>query len=408
MTPRTVEERAPIATDSLGASGHIPQLDGIRGLAVLLVMVLHFTLHGKMGEASAFWADQHFLRITLSGWIGVDLFFVMSGFLITGILWNTKEREGYFRVFYGRRFLRIFPLYYGYLAVRLLIVPMFFPELTVAPQAQALYWTYLSNTLPILQNVSDSFSDIGRPVGLFHFWSLAVEEQFYLFWPLLVWKLNRQHLMRLCVALTILAPVFRLALSYTFEPEAGKVFTLARVDALAIGAYCALAIRGGEIERLRRWVGPVVLVCLPILSVIFYMRGRLSSSDPYMHGIGFTAVALIGAGLLIRSLDKPGMFGWKWLQWLGGLCYGLYVFNGPLGHLMGKYLPVTTFPPLFGSYLPAQMITLAVGLSINILVAWVVWHGFEKHFNNLKVYLKHGPNPVTVRPPQPVLAPGGD
>ena len=127
-----------------------------------------------------------------------------------------------------------------------------------------------------------------------------------------------------------------------------------------------------------------------------------------MQVLGYYAVALTGAALLVRSLDRPGIFGWKWLQWLGGLCYGLYVFNGPLGHLLGKLLPVSTFPTVFGSYLPAQIITLTIGIGLNILVAWVVWHAFEKHFNNLKVRFKHGSSRTRVAAPVPALIPNAD
>jgi peptidoglycan/LPS O-acetylase OafA/YrhL len=369
-------------------------------------MILHFCLHSEMQQTTTSWVDLQFLRVTGSGWIGVDLFFVLSGFLITGILWSTREKDGYFRVFYGRRFLRIFPLYYGYLAVRLTILPFFFPELAVPREGQILFWSYLSNVLPILQNVSATYSEIGRPTGLYHFWSLAVEEQFYLFWPLIVWKLNRRHLMFLCGALALGSPVLRLWLRSAFEPEAG--YTFARFDALAIGSFCALAVHGGQIDLLRRFVRPVLFICIPLIVGIFLVRGRLFSSDMIMQGLGYSAVALTGAALLVRSLDRPGIFGWKWLQWLGGLCYGLYVFNGPLGHILGKLLPVSTFPAVFGSYLPAQIITLTIGIGLNIAVAWVVWHGFEKYFNNLKVRFKHGPSRARVAAPAPALIPNAD
>jgi peptidoglycan/LPS O-acetylase OafA/YrhL len=381
------------------ADERVPALDGIRGLAVCLVMVSHFALHGGM-QASNYPLDRMFLRLTSSAWIGVDLFFVMSGFLITSILWNSREKEGYFRVFYARRILRIFPLYFAYLAVRLLILPGIYPELALIPGRQILFWTYTSNTIPILSHFTDAFGAARPGPGLFHFWSLAVEEQFYFVWPFLVWKLNRRQMLRLCAALIVLTPLTRMLLRFLFEPEAAYVFSLGRVDALALGAYCAIAL-DTQREQLRAWAPRVLLTTVPLLAVIFVARGRLGPSDIVMQSVGYTAVAFTAAALLIRALDRPGIFGWKWLQGLGFLCYGLYVFNGPLGHFMGKLIPVMSLPSFAGSYLPAQGLALVAGLAVNVAIAWVVWHTFEKRFNSLKSRFRHG----RVLREEPVLAP---
>ena len=161
---------------------HLPGLDGIRGLAILMVMFSHFIVVGKnLDPLSPFGRFLH------SGYLGVDLFFVLSGFLITGILIDSKITPNYFRVFYMRRALRIFPLYYLLLAVSWLTVVFITPQdkpLLTGVDSMAWFWLYASN---IGMAVKGDWLNSPTWVGLGHFWSLAVEEQFYLVWPLLVY-----------------------------------------------------------------------------------------------------------------------------------------------------------------------------------------------------------------------------
>jgi peptidoglycan/LPS O-acetylase OafA/YrhL len=159
-------------------SQRITNLDGIRGIAVLWVMLHHFQLYGEGFPPTTF-LDRQVERLTISGWIGVDLFFVLSGFLITGILLDSKSNTGYFRKFYMRRFLRIFPLYYGFLFAFMFVLPLIDPEgaeFQLQFKEQIWYWTYLINWKLATIYVSEY-------IGISHFWSLAIEEQFYLVWP---------------------------------------------------------------------------------------------------------------------------------------------------------------------------------------------------------------------------------
>src|SRR5438034_11006318 len=130
------------------ADARIPALDGVRGVAILLVLFLHLAPFGHGLPAPTAFVDKVFLHAARTGWIGVNLFFVLSGFLITGILYDTKGSSHYFRQFYVRRVLRIFPLYYGILAVFLIILPALFPEHWVLRELKAdaaWYWTYMYN-----------------------------------------------------------------------------------------------------------------------------------------------------------------------------------------------------------------------------------------------------------------------
>lgn len=374
----------------------IPALDGIRGMAVLMVMVFHFCLHSQARGAATAWVDHQAFRVLGVGWVGVDLFFVLSGFLITGLLYDSREDDGYFQNFYARRFLRIFPLYYAFLAARFWVVPALVPALHVESGTQLLYWSYLSNTQRIFTHAGAALSEARVP-GVFHFWSLAVEEQFYLFWPFLVWRLERRTLMRLCLGLVVAGPLVRMGLRFAFEPEVAHVAMIARLDALALGAYLVLLARGEGLERARRWAVPALAASGAVLTGIFVMRGGLFSGDLWMQAAGYSAMAVLAASLLVRALHREGWAGSRHLQSLGKLCYGLYVFNGPLGHLAGL-VPAAWFRPVFGSVLPAQALLVAVGLTINIGLALLSWHLLEKRCLALR------PSRRPARATEPVIA----
>jgi peptidoglycan/LPS O-acetylase OafA/YrhL len=181
------------------SSQHLPALDGLRGIAILLVMAFHrVLLHPGSLERSLLG------RLGLCGWVGVDLFFVLSGFLITGILFDTKDRPDYFRRFYFRRTVRIFPLYYGFLLGVL--------GLGVALQAtgrspfgwgdfwrnQLVLWTYTTN---LAFAAAGEWYALAPMLTLTSLWSLAIEEQFYLVWPLLIRRVSRRVGIGICLAL---------------------------------------------------------------------------------------------------------------------------------------------------------------------------------------------------------------
>jgi peptidoglycan/LPS O-acetylase OafA/YrhL len=191
--------------NSVPFGSRLTSLDGLRGLAVLSVVLFHTLRLQNAGVFGEIWKRFHG-----SAWAGVDLFFVLSGFLITGILLDSRGQENYFRNFYARRTLRIFPLYYTVLAVALLVVPFVvgFPRLPAAYprllENQLWLWTYTQNYLQA--------TTAHTLPGFGHFWSLAVEEQFYWFWPLVVCLLPRKALLRFCLIVCAILPFIRLAL----------------------------------------------------------------------------------------------------------------------------------------------------------------------------------------------------
>ena len=208
----TVNSSEPVVNNMTRT--HFLPLDGLRGLAILLVMLYHFCLphrsfHGREPGV--------LLQFAQGGWMGVDLFFVLSGFLITGILLETRHQPHYFRNFLGRRFLRIWPLYYLSLLVLLVLIPMALsqasPELQGMRDKQAWFWLYAANWLFASEG---GFTQTSGG----YFWSLAVEEQFYLLWPFLVYALSERSLLRVSMALLALSLVARVVLvTWVSAPE---------------------------------------------------------------------------------------------------------------------------------------------------------------------------------------------
>src|SRR5579884_1024639 len=216
----------------------LPGLDALRGVAILVVMLHHSVQIVPLPRLQ---------NVAAAGWLGVDLFFVLSGFLITGILLDARDDRRYFRNFYMRRVLRIFPLYYGVLAANLLLV-LTLPHLHRFLHLHAWLWTYTTNIKIAIAN-EYPFA-IGR-MRLDHFWTLAVEEHFYLLWPLLVWALNRRALAVVCCLILVASPLLRWAISTPGHMVAPYVLTPCRMDSLAAGALGAILARRVGMARLR-------------------------------------------------------------------------------------------------------------------------------------------------------------
>ena len=220
-------------------SHNIQALDGIRWLAIILVMFHHF-------EPLIPPSDLLIKSVKFAfsfGWVGVDLFFALSGFLITGILLDTRQAKNYFGAFYARRILRIFPLYYFVLTVILIAASFMHPRPLGVPLVadQKLYYLYLTNWLALWKGQ-------WGPNVLGHFWSLAVEEQFYLIWPFCVWLLVRRNLASLAVSASVVALLVRIFwVAHTGPNQAIVLATVTRMDSLLCGALGAIVFR---VERM--------------------------------------------------------------------------------------------------------------------------------------------------------------
>ena len=341
----------------------IPALDGLRGLAILGVIVLHVS-RVLPGAASSSWG-----QVAQVGWIGVDLFFVLSGFLITGVLLDTRDRPGYYRRFYRNRVLRIFPLYYLMVAGVLFVAPSLLGTVHRPDESaeRLSFLLYLPNWRMALNG--GDWTKL-HPM-LSPFWSLAVEEQFYLVWPIVVFFARPRTLKVICATGIIGACAARVAaLALGVAPETVYVLTPFRFDALLVGAGLALAVRGHvRLEaRLVKWAAVyfAALMCVRDL-----WMGGLVFEDPFVMTIGYSAVAIAFGGLLYRVVAAAPesrvrrVCENRVLRGCGTISYGLYVFHVPVLSLTMRAIH-------------SVQIAAAVGVAASFVVATLSWHLMEK------------------------------
>ncbi len=379
----------PVATQTIPRSGvQILALDGIRGIAILMVIVFHFALHWETESSRAI--DRAVTHIAFGGWPGVDLFFVLSGFLITGILIDAKQAsQHFFRNFYGRRTLRIFPLYFGFLILLFLLLPLLQPmENDIIDELrghQYWYWFFFSN---VRQTVQPDVTADMFVAG--HLWSLAVEEQFYLLWPSVVLFLNRRALQAACVAIVIVALALRIGLTIADVP----VHTLlpTRMDTLALGALVAIIARGpGGAQQLLRWAKPVGFLSVGILVGIVLWTHESTPFHPLMQTAGLSALAFLSAALIVYGITAaPGtrfhvFLTNRILVWLGVYSYGLYVFHRPIAALLQRRLDIAESTPMIaGSGIPGMLFFSLVAGALAVLFAWLSRRLWENQFLKLK------------------------
>ena len=369
-------------------SAHIPALDGLRGMAILLVLAHHFTYYG--GFQPRLLVDGLFYLATMAGWSGVDLFFVLSGFLITGILYDAKGTEGYFRNFYIRRCLRIFPLYYGVLVFCFVVLPRVVISEPSSASSQSLladqswYWTYLINVKIALE---------GWPKVNFiaHFWSLAVEEQFYFVWPLLVFLWRRETLVKVCVACVVVALGLRIAFAFIGQALPAYVLLPSRMDALAIGGLLALLARDPRgLSAWRHTARVVGAAAGSVLVVLAVLRRGLWETDPFMFTFGYTSLALFFGAvlLLVVTSAEGGVLGricsGRFLRFFGRYSYGLYVFHHPIVIFTRRFFTAPDLPTVLGSQLSGLAIYVLLTGGASLGLAVLSWHLYEAPFLRLK------------------------
>jgi len=316
-----------------GVFSYSPVIDGLRGIAILLVLWYHAPfLFRELPESSAGHTPWSMLglfgRMSLGGWIGVDLFFVVSGFLITNILLRSREAGTFPWVFWGRRGLRILPLGVAYLSTLFAIHIMGDP-LNLLPDFHGWSWyaVYLGNIHITLYG--------WQPLAVMILWSLAIEEQFYLVWPLIVRMVNATLLIRWCIGLIVCAPLIRAGTYVTMDYPSTYVFTLCRIDALAAGALVATLLSSPEwrqrtIRACERLVFPALF--LIVLTLLVPFSPSLPETRPWFFSIvGYSWLAAGFAMCLVASLGSTGL--WSrvltspLLTLLGRRCYGLYVWH---------------------------------------------------------------------------------
>ncbi len=360
-------------------------IEMLRALAILAVLLQNRT-------SPEFGIDDPFARlwalISGTGWSGVQLFFVISGFLITGILIDSEGKPGRWRNFIMRRVLRIFPLYFGFLAFFYLLLPALdaLPAWLESSRSQQIwFWAYLVNWV----------QPYTEGLGFGHLWSLAIEEQFYLVWPWLVILLPRRRMVALCLLLIVSAPLFRILLS-VYDPhwvESAYTFTFARWDALALGALLACLLRSEPAwQRLRSWVWPLFLLLSGLMASQLLLFHEFRAVTGTLGLLNQTTVALWSALLLILVLrvEAPQGTGWKvrlgrLLMRIGKYSYAIYLVHLPIkiwwidaGH---AWLP-SDFPVLG---VPAALLANFFSvLLMSMAVAALTWQWLEAPFLRLK------------------------
>jgi peptidoglycan/LPS O-acetylase OafA/YrhL len=372
----------------------MPVLDGVRGLAILLVMMVHLRV---MNSTTI--VDKLFSYGSGMGWIGVDLFFVLSGFLITGILYDAKGSPHYFRNFYARRTLRIFPLYYVVVCLALIAAPNIEPLEPYLTGPRPLenawtHWFYLSNFAIAAEQ------QFGSGV-LIVAWSLAIEEQFYLLWAPVVRYLSLATLQRLCIELMAIALLLRIGMVwYDVYPAALYVLPFTRMDALAFGSLIALLGRKeGGLARLKR-PATIAAACASLV----VLGATVWDRDPSWGGeatqtIGYTALAVFFGSFLVIALEAAPRQVIRrallhpFLRAMGTYSYALYLLHLPVRGLIRDHLfGPEAFPTVLGSQLPGQLIFYLVAAVPCIALAWVSWHVFEKHFLKMKARFAPAPH----------------
>jgi len=371
----------------------MPELDSLRGVAILLVLFFHgFNLQNAMLHMSGF--SRAFVYGATGGWAGVNLFFVLSGFLITGILLDSRLKPQYYRRFYIRRALRILPAFYLLLVLLCVLARVGWLD------HRRIGWPFVILSFFYLANVTVFF---GVPAQYAALWSLAVEEHFYLLWPTLVRRLSKRTIAWCALAIVFLCPAMR-ALSYRLGWEYRSGYTWLVADGLALGALVGVLSRTrfGSRGAVRLFSIACFASAIGLLTLL-QPFGIWRQTTPVGGVLQVTAVNLFSAGVLTLTL-LLGTSAFRWivnrpiLQWFGRISYGLYLIHmlgfDVVDHWIIYFRPslYAEIPSSFG--LMALRFVLSVGLAVGC--AFLSRKYFEEWFLGLKDrWTAHVPAPVT-------------
>ncbi len=353
----------------------IAELDGLRALAIIPVMLHHS------------WPTQGWTKfVGEAGWMGVDLFFVLSGYLITGILLKTAGEKNGYRNFLARRALRIFPLYYLCLAL--------FVVAAVTRSDQASWdamkaWGGVSWFVVYLGNMRAAWTGSLPPVLSFAtLWSLQVEEQFYVLFPFVVIFLSKKNLLRLLIGCALAAPMLRSAL-VLFDPHntvAGYVLMPCRMDSLAMGGILAILLTGERprASHARLSFGIAAAIALGIFAVALAHAPSSTAYDPWMRSVGYSVVDFACASLLCWILVSPSSRMNRLLRlgplvYTGQIAYGLYLLHEPASWIARK---------LIGNVESHSALSVPITFASSFLVASLSWKFFESPFLAWKARLR--------------------
>ena len=378
----------------MAAEERVNELDGMHGIATILVISYHIFKRGDYFTTNAI---LHFVTsLTLYGWYALDTFFVLSGFLITGILLRTKEEKHYFKNFYVRRSLRVFPLYYFVLALILFLMPRLDPDYVAEiPKSLPYYLFYQQNWFHFMTSVK----------GTEHLsvtWSLAIEEQFYLLFPFLVFYTRKETLAKIAgaiIAVSILARILSVFLWTDVAQMTNFYFynTFTRFEEISFGILIAIAFTYPEWKaKLTKIAMPVFLITYPTLLIAEVITSREIGIPHPAYGnvpltvIGYTLASVFASALIVvltthdRTAFIRRFFRNKILVFFGDHSYSIYLFHMPVGLTLLDFM-------WRSGYRGWQFYFIYIGLTIGItiLISTLTWNFLEKPMLNLKKYFDY-------------------
>jgi peptidoglycan/LPS O-acetylase OafA/YrhL len=357
-------------------------------------LLIFFRHYGLSSHPTSLWV-RIFTYLSLGGWIGVDLFFVLSGFLITGILLDMRDRPGYFTSFYARRALRIFPVYYTVFVVLFLLTPL------LSLQWHKGHLAYLFYVGNIAVNMNPDLANLRPSVSFLHLWSLAVEEQFYLVWPVVVMFIpDRRRLAWFCGGLSLAGLILRISLLSWMPSNAAFEWCYnqlpTHMDGLLYGALAAISVRTLSVEDVTRWARRILPCACVVMVPVLYLGGGVDFHSVPMTVAGFPALAAIFACTVLLALG-PGSFAnglgnLRALRFIGRYSYGMYLF-----HILfwpGSIILLRWLQGRLHSVVLGGVCYVLLMLSATITLAVASYELYEKQWLKLKsrfVYKKSQP-----------------
>jgi peptidoglycan/LPS O-acetylase OafA/YrhL len=351
---------------------YYPALDGLRGFAILGVLLQH---------------NFSFLPVPKFGWVGVDLFFVLSGFLITEILLQTKEQKNFLSNFYIRRILRIFPLYYGSLILFFSFAPLigqFRDQYSYYSANQGMLWTYLQNWLYIAKPKLDNHTVFS------HFWSLSVEEQFYLVWPLIILACNKTNRLVFFIYIALFGSILFRFSTWTYFGNGNTNFLLqymTRIDGLCVGSLIAVW-RTSPAQAVSKKLLRLGITFLSLHIAALLLSKTIFPNIPHFTIFGYSTIAVSFGFLLNILIEKRNrltkfLFESKSIKGLGKISYGVYIYHWPIFVLFNIFVA----DRIAKVGMIENIINSVAATTLAILISLISYNFFEKKILALREIL---------------------
>jgi len=349
---------------------YVKEFDGWRGVGIIFVVLAHYI-------PSAF----------IGSWVFMEMFFVMSGFLITGILMDSKQKKGYYKNFMFRRVLRVFPLYYLSLIILFFLIPESWADLSYYRENQAWFWLYGENWLFAMEGLHPA-------KALNHFWSLAIEEQFYIVWPLSVFIFSPKALIRFCIFLFFFSILFRNTGMYLgfMNPPFAYVASLGRMEGIVLGAIIAVLVRTDR-TILEKYTYPVTIISGVVSMVLFLIAGTMHMDYRVNYQFNYTAVDIFFAGMIVLTLCSKELvflkkiFNIPLIAKLGIMSYCIYIFHHPI-HVIINDIFLDYFLVQTGSEAIGKLICVGIAFCITVPVVYLIHTKIEVPFWKMKKYTR--------------------